>query len=603
MKNYSLTKTVLGSHYLGNGVISHTDGSISRGFEMEPLPSGILEEHFEGGMSENFFSKLSDLLTKLPNLFEGQIIYQRSIADSSEAPGFISRVFCFEKLKNKNSYSHLKAVLTELGLDPKIISSNSWNLLISEIFGKSVLQDKLPDLIWEKDCVRIEKDVVRVLSLTELPQLTWKGCLQPIFENNKAFTLSVHIAIPERAKIKRQLETKRRVSHALSITTSVEVRNIESNSVLSSSEETLERVLVGKETLFEISMGLILRGDREVTLNTARDIERLISGIGNAGLFLEEIGTLPVLQSHIPGNKVLGIRKIPILSENLAHLLPLLLDYSRRSDASHLSLRSRSGEVSNLNLFSKENLNYNSFICGTSGSGKSFLMNGILSSSLKDDPSSRLCIFDVGGSYRKIIELNGGKSTTLSPTEATALISSFLSLYPVNAQSFYRAFIETLCGSGSHITHSHKVAIDDLLKEIEGERLSIKTLIKNASKRSERFYTDIAHWLKPHLGFDTAPERKDLIDLIRTPVSAFDFKELDADPVLQKSTILLLSELLWQDLVDGKFTRTLIVFDEVWRFFAQSKSFLEEMYRTLRKYKAGIVSITQNWTAPLKLDA
>src|ERR1035437_3016234 len=126
---------------------------------------------------------------------------------------------------------------------------------------------------------------------------------------------------------------------------------------------------------------------------------------------------------------------------------------------------------------------------------------------------------------------------------------------------------------------------------MEGERLSIKTLIKNASKRSERFYTDIAHWLKPHIGFDTAPVRKDLIDLIRTPVSAFDFKELDADPVLQKSTILLLSELLWQDLVDGKFSRTLIVFDEVWRFFAQSKSLLEEMYRTLRKYKAGIVSI------------
>jgi hypothetical protein len=36
------------------------------------------------------------------------------------------------------------------------------------------------------------------------------------------------------------------------------------------------------------------------------------------------------------------------------------------------------------------------------------------------------------------------------------------------------------------------------------------------------------------------------------------------------------------------------VFDEVWRFFAQSKGFLEEMYRTLRKYKAGIGSITQS---------
>jgi type IV secretory pathway VirB4 component len=187
-----------------------------------------------------------------------------------------------------------------------------------------------------------------------------------------------------------------------------------------------------------------------------------------------------------------------------------------------------------------------------------------------------------------------GKSTSLSHTEATALISSFLKLYPVSTQGFYRTFIETLCGSGSHITHSHLVAIDDLLKESEGQHLEIGRLIQNASKRSEQFYLDLAHWLKPHTALDVIKERKDLIELIKAPVAAFDFKELDSDPVLQKTAILLLTELLWRDLVDGRYSKTLIVFDEVWRFFAQSRSFLEEMYRTLRKYKAGIVSITQN---------
>jgi type IV secretory pathway VirB4 component len=63
---------------------------------------------------------------------------------------------------------------------------------------------------------------------------------------------------------------------------------------------------------------------------------------------------------------------------------------------------------------------------------------------------------------------------------------------------------------------------------------------------------------------------------------------------LQRTTILLLTELIWRDLAAGTYPRTLIVFDEVWRFFAQSRVFLEEMYRTFRKYKAGIVSITQN---------
>jgi hypothetical protein len=38
----------------------------------------------------------------------------------------------------------------------------------------------------------------------------------------------------------------------------------------------------------------------------------------------------------------------------------------------------------------------------------------------------------------------------------------------------------------------------------------------------------------------------------------------------------------------------IVVFDEVWRFFKGVRDYIEEMYRTFRKYSAGIVSITQN---------
>lgn len=594
MRRYSLTKTILAADWLSDGLISQADGSLAKAYEAIPLTSGMLEETFNGPSSDNFFSKMSDLLSKLPNLFDGQIILQRKSLCNSEIPGFETKLYFFEKVRKAENYSHLNALLSELSIKPKPLSLQSWNQILSGCLGSTVLSNTLPDVVWDKDFIQVGNDVVRALSLTELPQITWKGCLQTVFENPCDFTLSIRLAIPDRIKIKRQLETKRRVSHALAITSSLEVKNIESNSVLHSSEETLERILINKETLFDTSIGLILIGEKEKTLAVAHDLERLVSGIGNAGLFLEGLGSLPVIKSHIPGNKTLGIRKLPILSGNLTHLLPLLHDYSRLNDKSNLELRSRSGETSHLNLFSKENLNFNSFICGASGSGKSFLMNAILTSTLKDDTNTRLCIFDVGGSYKRIIVSNGGQSTTLSYEEARALISTFLRLYPTDTQGFFRAFVETLCGSGSHITHSHLVAIDDLLKEIEGQRLEVRKLIEFASKRSERFYLDIAHWLKPHVSFDDIPERKDLIEKIKTPVSAFDFKELDADPVLQKTTILLLTELLWRDLMDGRFTRTLIVFDEVWRFFAQSKSFLEEMYRTLRKYKAGIVSITQN---------
>jgi hypothetical protein len=76
---YSLGKLVVGSQWLDSGAIANSDGSISKAFEMEPLSSGGLEESFNGPVAEQFFSKLADLLTRLPNSFEGQILFHAEV--------------------------------------------------------------------------------------------------------------------------------------------------------------------------------------------------------------------------------------------------------------------------------------------------------------------------------------------------------------------------------------------------------------------------------------------------------------------------------------------------------------------------------------------
>lgn len=594
MSKVSLTKAVIGSQWLEKGLIANVDGTFSKAFMMNPLASGVLEEGFQGPLSDQLFAKLADLLTRLPNGFEGQMLLVRRQAEFAGVPALLTRLYVFEKVAKASSYSHFMALLGELKVAAEPLDWKGWCSIVGASFGSQSANGTLPDLIWERDCVRIGNSVTRVLSLTELPQLTWKGCLQPVFEFPAEFALSIRLQIPDRARLKRQLETKRRVSHAMAIASSVEVRNIESNSVLSSSEETLERILVEKETLFEVSVAIHLHGEAEATHSLAREMERLVSGVGNAGLFMEEVGSLPVLRSHVPGSRILGIRKLPILSGNLCHVLPLFLDYSRMNDAAEIPLRSRSGELSTLNFFSKENLNFNALICGASGSGKSFLMNAILSATLKGESGSRLCIFDIGGSYRGIVTANGGRYSTLTTDEASALIATFLRTTKASPDSFFCGLLETLCGSGSHVTHSHRVAIHELLREVSGQNLKIGGLIAAAMTKAEGFYRDVAHWLKPHLHLDAFEAREDLLELIRSPVAAFDFKKMESSPVLQKTTILLLTKLLWRDLESGKHPRTLVVFDEVWRFFAQSKDFLEELYRTLRKYRAGVCSVTQN---------
>ena len=204
MRKISLTKAVLGTHFLEAGVISHPDGSLSKAYELEPLSSGLLEESFEGQTSDAFFAKLSDLLTKLPNLIEGQLIVsRRRVAEG--LTGFVTKIYAFEKVQKAESYSHLQALLSELKLSPSPLEKPAWLELLSGYFGEGVLESKIPDITWDKECVTVSGRggnaggrVVRALSITELPQITWKGCLQPVFENPNEFILSVRFNIPDR---------------------------------------------------------------------------------------------------------------------------------------------------------------------------------------------------------------------------------------------------------------------------------------------------------------------------------------------------------------------------------------------------------------------
>lgn len=590
LKQFGLTKAVVGSKWLKDGLVANADGTLSRAYVAELLESGLFECDLNGTYSIGFFAKLADALSRVPDGFDGQILLQRKEHAQNT---YSTKLYLLETVKSERAYCHLDSMFKGLSFENTLMTKADWDQLINGLLG-ACADRSLPDLSWDKNFVIQGKKEVRAVSLTELPQVTWAGCFQELFEQPLEFTFSIRLAVSPREKTRRRLESKRRVNHALSIASSVELQNIESNSVLGSSEETLERILVGKETLFEISSALILSAEAPACATAAKELVGVAAGIGNAGLYLEGVGVLPVLKSHIPGNRVLKIRQLPILSGNLSHLIPVMLDYSRLHDPSPLKLRSRCGEVSNLGLFSKANLNFNGLICGSSGAGKSFLMNSLIEANLAEEPKTKLCVFDVGGSYRKFIAKNGGVSKVLSPNEANTLLATYFKLKKVENNGLFRSLIEVLCGTGAHMTHSHRVAIGELLQAFQGQQLKIAQLIGEASKRDEIYYRDLAHWLKAFIHIDVLSTDTALLDLARMQMAAFDFQELSNDTVLERTSVLILSSLIWEDLKNGTHPRTIVVFDEVWRFFKGVKDYIEEMYRTFRKYSAGVVSITQN---------
>ncbi len=603
----SSTQEIMPLSTLEGGYLKSSGSQKYRVFKCNALSLAELEVSLDGPKTQSFMDRLSEALARLPSNFEAQFVVSRERLDTNSgelfdaSQYFESSLFLIEKETGKVFDPTLVQTLTEMGLAPVPASQTQIEELLSKFLGKHISHSDskdfltLPDVLWESSFVKAGASYIKAASLTELPSHSWAGFLQPLFSFNDEMLISLKIRIPPKAESKRNFERKRRVSHALSMKRADQLSDINSGSNASATEETLTRIMQGKETLFEISLSVFQSG-RNLEAVESR-MNKLVSEVSNssgAGFFSECVGTLPVLRSHMPLSKTLSVREHPILSRNLSHLLPLFFDYSREQSQTPLLLASRSGEICHLNLFSPRNLNFNSFVCGASGSGKSFLVNSLLASSVSEVEETQITVFDVGGSYNKLITYLGGEVVTLDKSSGTKLVNAHLRSMKIEPSSYQKTILRTFCTEGPHFTHSHEVAIEDLLKSCEGASFHFTTLINEALERKETVFADIAFWLRPFKEWDDIKVSRFDLEPMTGSIRSFDFKTLEGEERLQKLVLLTLTQDIWTRLKEHKAPRSIVVFDEVWKFFKSASSYLEEMYRTFRKYRAGIVTVTQN---------
>jgi len=579
---------------------SKTSGEMNV-YAFSPLSSAQLEEAWSGNVSNSFFETLKEQISRLPSGYLGQIIAMRKPHDKKrkdsifDSCGYKTRFFLLEKDSGNIGKLSLAQVLLDLGMEFETPSSEEINSIGKDIIGANSKKLSICDVLWEGSHVRAGSNFTKVVSLTDAPTATWPGFVQSLFETEEDFIVSIKIKVPDKSKTRRELETKRKVTHALSVRKVDEIEDIDSGSALESAHHTLERISRGKECLSNISVAVFLRSQNTKDLDErAANLCTRLNGESGCGFFVEDLGSLLVMRSHLPGEQALEARELPLLSGNLIHFLPVFFDYNRQQSPTNLSVISRCGELCHLNLFSPSNLNFNAFVCGASGSGKSFLMNSILASFVEQFEQTRICVFDIGGSYRKLIEHLGGHYQSLNREEATKLVVGTLRGISLGKDHFAKVLIENFCGDHSNLTHSHRVGIENLINQLHGEPLRFKNLIKEADAQKEAVYQGIALWLKPFLKWDYIEEKGMFKNLETHCFKAFDFKELESDPLLQKLTIICLTHRIWDEVKQNDDHKSLIVFDEVWKFFESAASTLEEMYRTFRKYGAGIASITQN---------
>lgn len=276
-----------------------------------------------------------------------------------------------------------------------------------------------------------------------------------------------------------------------------------------------------------------------------------------------------------------------------------------------------------IDLWSDALVNKNKLCIGPSGSGKSFTWNTLLSQAI--EAGEEIVILDVGGSYRnlfklyedsKYIETSKDEALTFNPfllntdrdgnyvltedkmnfllalfsilwkkpghslsKEEESIISEWLTLYYKDVNLFKRekprldrfvAFIEKISSDPSFTT-------DTRSKYFDSESFSLVL---------RKFCNDGT--------YGKTLNSEDNINISNYSLICFDLFGVQNDPILYPVVSLIIIELVLDKMRLNPKTRKQMVIDEAWSMLSGSMgSFIEGLFRTLRKYNAGVSIISQ----------
>ena len=316
------------------------------------------------------------------------------------------------------------------------------------------------------------------------------------------------------------------------------------------------------------------------------------------------LATLPFMMSEGMFHDLnIAGRLKTVTTWNLANLLPVVADYKMCRDGVLLS--SFRNQINFFDPFSSNlpTANYNIAVAATSGAGKSFLVQNILSDTL--NKGGRCFVIDLGHSYRKFCEIVGGtyleyQSLKLNPftnvtdiNEVSEQIRDLLSVLasPAGALSEVQEEYLRQAVMLTWKRHNTKSNIDTVIQELK---------IINQERQDGRIY-DLITLLDKYSTTGPYPSIFNEYSNI-APDSNFvvlELGDLENKPDLLKGALFALILNIEQQMYQSPRNQPkMAVIDEVWRFLSGDNKaaarFIEKGFRTGRRHFGSFVTISQS---------
>jgi conjugal transfer ATP-binding protein TraC len=437
--------------------------------------------------------------------------------------------------------------------------------------------------------------------------------------------LSISINTANQEKLQKSLQTKANIMTGIKTTTFFAINHI-AHAKSNDLHEIIEDVNVSSQKFFEFTLSITLK-DRDIERLTEKTNKTLLAvrNLGDAEGIIDDLNHTPLFLSALPNHTQLNQRKHIFQSNAAVRLLPFSAEWTGAT-APHMLFQTEDNQLIYFNPFESSLPAFNGLVIGQSGGGKSFLTNFILTNFYIKSPKNHIVIIDVGGSYRKLCGLFGGSylevtfseefAFNMFPDKKSAMINE-TDIDPdiiTNISLIIRRMlvIENYSNDEQRIVNE---AIRNVYQFIEdGKEPILSSLVyqlEAIAKDSDREPEDreISKKFSRSLKLYTEGEYAKLLDRpskidLKNRVLVFDLQKLGEDKKIQSIIFFVIQMAMTAKMKDLSLQK-LFIMDEAWRFMDDDTGaeLVTNLYRTSRKFNAGIYTISQNPADFLKSKA
>jgi type IV secretion system protein TrbE len=458
--------------------------------------------------------------------------------------------------------------------------------------------------------LRVGDSHVKVLTLKEPPASTFPLLLKDQLEIRANFHIVTEWKREEPGKTRRAIQSKRRHFHNTkrSFFSQATLRDSPpDDSLIDDSKESqvrelgrgIEEIELHGNYFGQFSLTVVLYDRDLVTAEKAAAQFYKVFNVHDAQLFDEGYNLLNAFLAAVPGNYAFNLRYLYLLNTNYADLSFLFTQRSGEPWNLHLRseylavLETNHGTPYFLNLHYKDVAH--TVILGRTGSGKSFLLNFLITSLQKYDPFT--FIFDLGGSFESLTRLFGGSYLRVGIESADFSVNPFC-LPPTKPNlDFLALFVKVLLGSSfGTLDPATDKELYQQIENLYSLDPALRTLDVLTNTLPRPLAYGLARWLRGgQFGF-LFDNPEDTVSFSR--FQCFDFQHMSRYPELLEPLLFYVLHRANDLIANPELSSTFKTFfiDEAWVFLKNPsiRRYVTEALKTWRKHNAALILSTQS---------